>query len=193
MVAPISVFIAILVANLKSRKRPGWSRLAQIVLLAVILVQTVVVATGGLITVKDGQYGVACAPEHPITVYLAQHYAGGKILENAYITKIYGEEEGIHFSNFIFEGSGQLWNDALKNPARTVDWIIVQTDDPTDPVFTHLNIDSSTFNAQFLLVAQESGKTHMRLYHRNGLPPLPTRPMPPGMLTEHQLCNENNK
>ena len=142
---------------------------------------------------QDGQYGVSCAPGHPINVYLAQHYAGGKILENAYTTKIYGEEAGIHFSNFIYEGSGQLWNDALKNPAGTVDWIIVHADDPTDPVFTHININSSTFDAQFTLVAQETGSARLLLYHRNGLPPLPTRPALPNMLTEHQLCNVNNK
>ena len=59
------------------------------------------------------------------------------------------------------------------------------------PVFTHIDIYSSTFNAQFTLVAQEFGKTSLRLYHRNGLPLLPTRPVPPGLLTEHQLCINN--
>jgi len=156
-------------------------------------VQTVVVATGGLITVQDGQYGVSCAPEHPITVYLAQHYAGGKILEDVYTTNIDGEEAGVHFSNFIYEGSGELWRAALENPAGTVDWVIVHADDSSDPVTQHINIHGSTFNAQFTLVTQEFHKTLILLYHRNGLPPLPTRPVPPGMLTEHQFCNDNNK
>jgi hypothetical protein len=191
MVAPIAIFVAILAAYLKFRKHPGWSRLGQIVLLGIIVAQTVVIATGGVITVQDGQYGVSCAPEHPISLYLGQHYAGGKILENTYTAKIYGEEAGVHDNNFIYEGSGQKWTDALENPAGVVDWIIVRIDDLTDPVFTHLDIYSSTFNAQFALVAQETGKTHLRLYHRKGLPPLPTRPVSPSLLTEHQLCINN--
>ena len=189
MVAPIAVFIAILAASLKFRQYPGWSRLGRIVLLGVIVTQTIVIANGGIITVQDGQHGISCAPEHPINVYLAQHYAGGKILEDAYASKIYGEEAGIHFSNFIYEGSGQLWTDALKNPAGIVEWIIVRPNDLTDLVFTHVDIHNSIFNAQFTLVVQELDKT--LLYHRNGLPPLPTRPVPPGMLTEHQLCNSS--
>ena len=72
-----------------------------------------------------------------------------------------------------------------------MDWIIGHAGDPTDPVFTHINIYSSTFSEQFTLVAQESGKTGLSLYHRNGLPPLPTRPVPPGLLTEHLLCINN--
>jgi len=193
MVAPIAVFIAILAASLKSWKRPGLSRLAHMVLLGIIVSQTIIAANGGIITVQDGQYGISCAPEQPINIYLAQHYAGGKILENMFTSKIYGEEAGVHFGNFIYEGSGQLWTDALKNPAGTVDWIIVRADDQTDPVFTHINIYSPTFNSQFTLVVQESGKTGLHLYHRNGLPPLPTRSVPPGMLTEHQLCNDSSK
>ncbi len=193
MVPSIAVFLAILAAHLKFRKHPRWSRLGQIALLAVIVAQTVVTATGGIITVQDGQYGVSCAPEHPVNVYLAQHYAGGKVLEDTFTSKIDGEEAGIHFSNFIYEGSGQLWTDALKNPAGTVDWIILNPDDPKDLVYIHINIYSSTFNAQFTLVAQEFDQPHLRLYHRNGLPPLPTRPIPPGLLTEHQLCSSKNK
>ena len=193
MVAPMAVCIAILAAYLRFRKFPGWSSFGQIALLGVIVTQAVVMAIGGIITVQDGQYGISCAPEQPITVYLAQHYTGGKILENTYTSKIYGEEAGVHFNNFIYEGSGQLWTAALENPAETVDWIIVRVGDPADPVFTHINLDSSTFNSQFTLVAQEAGKTNLRLYHRNGLPPLPTRPVPAGLLTEHPLCNDNNK
>ena len=193
MVPSIAVFIAILATYLKFQKHPRWSRLGQIALLGVIVAQTVVTANGGIITVQDGQYGVSCTPEHLINVYLAQHYAGGKILEDTFTSKIYGEEAGIHFSDFIYEGSGQFLTEALKNPAGTVDWIIVNTNYPDDLVFKHINIYSSTFNTQFTLVVQEFGQRHLRLYHRNGLPPLPTRPIPPGLLTEHQLCKSKNK
>lgn len=193
MVASIAVFIAILAAYLKFKKHPRWSRLGQIVLLGVIVAQTVATATGGMITVQDGQSGLSCDPEHPINVYLAQHYDRGKILENVYENNIDGEEAGIHFSDIIYEGSGQLWINALKNPAGTVDWIIVHADDPLDPVFTHINIYSSTFNAQFTLVVQEPGSRPLRLYHRNGLPPLPTRSIPSSLLTEHLICSRSKK
>ena len=193
MVPSIAVFIAILAGYLKFKKHPRWSRFWQIVLLAVIVAQTVATVTGGIITVQDGQSGLSCDPEHPINIYLAQHYDRGKILENIYENNIDGEEAGIHFSNFIYEGSGQLWTNALKNPAGTVDWIIVHADDPLDPVFTHINIYSPAFNAQYTLVVQEAGSQPLRLYHRNGLPPLPTRSIPSSLLTEHLICSNSKK
>ena len=40
---------------------------------------------------------------------------------------------------------------------------------------------------EFTLVYQE--QYGLRLYHRNGLPPLPNRPVSPYLATEHSLCH----
>jgi hypothetical protein len=156
----------------------------------VIIIQSVLIVSNGIITLQDGQYGVSCAPQHQINIYLAQHYNGGKILEDIY-ANINGADAGIDDLSFINESSGQQWTAALKDPSK-MDWIIVRPDvlrrpgDLPDQVAQHINVDSISFLRDFSLVVQEG--TGLELYHRNGLPPLPTYPIPEGQLTAHMLC-----
>ena len=114
------------------------------------------------------------------------------VLEDVYTSDIDGLDAGVEFKNIINEGSGKLWTAALHNPAAFVDWIIVHPlelklpDESPDLVALNVNRQSPAFIAQFTLVVQEP--TGIQLYHRNGLPPLPTRQVPPGLLTQHTLC-----
>jgi hypothetical protein len=55
--------------------------------------------------------------------------------------------------------------------------LVAQRINPQDPVFL----------SQFTLVVREP--SGLSLFHRNGLPPLPTRPVPDGLLTAHSLCD----
>jgi cellulose synthase/poly-beta-1,6-N-acetylglucosamine synthase-like glycosyltransferase len=183
-VVPVALFLAALM----SRWRKGIDIVLQIILLAVIVVQSSLVAYGGIITFQDASSGLACDPPHPIVYYLAEHYAGNKILMDLYTTKLdaIGPDGGVDFKNIIYEGSDALWNKALAHPATMVDWIIVNTKDPNDVVAKNIDVTSPTFLSQFSLVSQESGG--LNLYHRNGLPKLPTRPVPASLLTKHQLC-----
>ena len=157
-----------------------------------ITVQTILVASGGVISLQDGQYGRSCAIYHQVNIYLAQHYTGGKILEDVFTSGIDGLDAGVDFKDIINEGSGKLWIAALHNPEAHVDWIIMHPlelklpDEAPDLVALNINQQSSTFIAQFTLIVQEP--TGIQLYHRNGLPPLPTRPIPTGLLTAHRLC-----
>jgi len=127
-----------------------------------------------------------------VVVYLAQHYAGGRILTDAFTsgTNALGLEVGVDFKNVVYEGSGDLWTQALADPAAVVDWIEVNPTNPYDIVAKHINGENLLFLSQFTFVAQED--SGLSLYHRNGLPPLPTHPLPPGLLTEHRFCGTNN-
>ena len=155
-------------------------------LAVVIVLQTILVVNGGIITLQDGQYGGACTYAHPINTYLAQHYAGGRILENIFSSKIDGTEAEVDLKDIISESSGELWKEALNDPASMVEWIIVRPGLKTDPIVTHVDLQSPAFLSQFTLVLQE--QNGISLFHRKGLPPLPTRPLPPGFLAEHRLC-----
>lgn len=55
-------------------------------------------------------------------------------------------EAQINFKNIIYEGSGNLWKQALHNPASMVNWIIVNPANQFDQVAKHL---TPAFNAQF--------------------------------------------
>ena len=185
VVAPAAVFIATLVSTF----HPGLlRRLGYIAFVGIIIAQVVVIALGGIISAQDGQYGLDCAHTHPIIVFMAQHYGGGKILEDLYDTKMdaLNPEAQINFKNIIYEGSGNLWKQALHNPASMVNWIIVNPANQFDQVAKHL---TPAFNAQFTRDIEES--SGLSLYHRNGLV-YPTRPVPSYLVNEHSLCIDVN-
>jgi hypothetical protein len=181
VVAPVALFMA----TLASSFTPGRIRvLGQLLLVFLISLQSIVLSTTGIISLEDGQFGVSCAHSHPIILFLAQHYNGGRILEDLYTTKMdaLNPEANIDFKEMVYEGSGQLWKQALVHPVTTVNWIIVNQADPYDQVALHLTVG---FNAQFTRDIEEPDG--LSLYHRNGLV-VPTRPIPQFFLTQHALC-----
>jgi cellulose synthase/poly-beta-1,6-N-acetylglucosamine synthase-like glycosyltransferase/transposase len=187
MVAPVALFLAMLVGQWSPRAfARHWAPIGSCFLAGVIVLQTILVVNGGIITLRDGQYGGSCAYAHPINAYLAQHYAGGRILENIFSSKIDGTETGVELKDIISESSGELWKEALNDPASMVDWIIVRPGLTIDPIVTHIDLQSPAFLSRFTLVDHE--QDGISLFHRKGLPPLPTRPLPAGLLTEHSLC-----
>lgn len=193
-VAPAALFLATLAAGW-SISKPARTRplLGHSILVIVIVIQTILTASGGIISLQEGQYGFSCVPTEPITVYLAQHYAGGRILEDANAFSIAESEAGIDLKNTIYEGSTGLWEKALNGPASMVEWIIASPDAPDDLIAKHIDLESPAFLSQFTLVVQERDSIayshyHLGLYHRNGRSPLPARPIPSSLLTDHRLC-----
>ena len=81
MVAPVALFLALLAGQWSPKASARyWVTIGSCFLAGVIVLQTILVVNGGIITVQDGQYGGSCAYAHTINAYLAQHYAGGRIL-----------------------------------------------------------------------------------------------------------------
>ena len=154
----------------------------------VIIGQAVQTTNSGIVSLQDGQFGLDCSPTHPIVAYMAQHYNGGKILEDVYSSKMDSlePEANIHFNNFIYEGSGATWHQALKDPAGAVDWIIMNPHDSNDLLPQYIDPRNAQFSAQFTLMVQEP--QGLNLYHRNGLQPLPTNSIDPALLTMHARC-----
>jgi hypothetical protein len=186
-VAPVALFLAIL-ARYWSITGLGrlWPVIRQIALIIAIGVQTILIAHGGIISLQDGMYGASCEPTERITIYLAQHYAGGRILEDVNAFPINEADIGIDLKDTVYEGSGKLWKKALHDPASVVDWIIVPSEIKNDLIAGHIDLESPAFLSQFTLVVQQPDS--LRLYHRNERSPLPTRPIPSSLITDHQLC-----
>jgi hypothetical protein len=207
VVMPVAIFLACLVAffsrpqqrsSLQSFSAQGFGRVVgryvfPLLCMAMIVGQSVWIANTGIITLEDGQYGLACTPTYRIVVYLAQHYNGGRILEDLYTSKVDSLEPtaGIDFKNMIYEGSGNLWTEALSHPESVVDWIIVSRADSRDIIAKEINLTSPVFTSHFDFIVQEEGG--LTLYHRAGLPPLPTHNVARNVFTEHQLCGTHNR
>ena len=168
MAAPVAVFIATLA---QSARR--WHTIAEFALLAVVVGQTVVISWGGVISLQDGQTGLSCNVSHPIVAYLAQHYNGGRILIDEYHSQIDLSSAKVAFRDEIYEGDGMVWDAALHDPSAYVGWLIVV---PHDLISQQINLQSSAFQRDFILVAIDT-PTGAKLWHRRSSSSLPTRPL----------------
>lgn len=180
MAAPAAVFMATL-AHVFTRRFP----IGQLALTAVIIAQSVGITWGGVISLQDGQYGASCNIGHSVAAFLAQHYDSGDVLIDVYHSNIDLSAAGIPFKREIYEGDGTLWGGALRNPAAYVEWIVVK---PGDQVSAHININSSAFRSNYVIVAQDS-PNGIKLLHRSGLPPLPDRPLPHDVIAPYAACD----
>jgi len=193
MLVPVALFVSIFVERMSSlslfRSSSIRRGLLQLVLIAVIGVQSVLlIASPGILSLKDAQYAHFCLSHRlEITDYLAEHYDGGRILENVFTSQIDPATYQGDFKSILYEGSGPLWLQALHDPGHSVEWILVDPTNKKDVVAQHIDLTSRDFLSQFTLVAGQNES--IRLYHRKGGAPLPTRPAPSRVTFN---CNAGN-
>jgi cellulose synthase/poly-beta-1,6-N-acetylglucosamine synthase-like glycosyltransferase len=192
-VPAIALFVSVL-ANYRFQlkwtwfRRPigvlRWQAWASLMCVIVIVGQTLLTISGGIISLQDGLYGVSCAPAHPIIMYLAQHYTGGKVLKTVASSKIDGLEPlaGITFSNVVYEGSGNFWKNALNRITPDVSWIVMNPNDPSDILARYVDVKNSSFQSQFTRVVEEKGG--LSLYGRNQRVWVPVRPLSPALIAD---------
>jgi hypothetical protein len=186
-VFPIAVFVAILLNLLLGWLKKHIATAAYILCALLIVAQAGLTSSAGIITLEAGIYGTDCVPTTSLDVYMAQHYDGRSILMDTFYSNLNNAEDGIDLKNIVYEGSGELWTKALRDPASVVDWVVVGTG---DLVSTTLKTESPTVLQQFTLVVNTK---HFRLYRKNGLPPVPSRPLPSYFLTEHAYCSNTKE
>ncbi len=185
MVIPAALFMAIFVERVSSIFKRRFYSIGRLVLIGVVLAQSLLIASQGIIALQDSQFSYACGPQKIIKQYLSEHYNGGKILQDVYASQFDASDAGIDFKNVIYEGDGQFWSQALQSPASSVDWVVVRPGNSLDLVAQRLQEDPN-FLSQFTLVVQQTDG--ILLYHHVGRPALPTRPGLPIWNGEHYSC-----
>lgn len=201
IVAPLAILVATLVPAIVKPKaeilvylRWIWCYFWRAILLVLVIAQAGWVAYSGVISVISNDNPPFCVQSYPIDAYLVQHYNGGRILHVKF-PQIFSESEtAIHLNNVIYEGSGKLWDEALKTPQVVADWVLFATGDHVAKAMAQ----DTSFAQNYTLVASgptvssADGPTTLKLYHKNGLPPLPTRPISTYLLNEQQFCSSHN-
>jgi hypothetical protein len=128
-----------------------------------------------------------CHTRHAANDYLAEHYNGGKILEDVFTVGFDPTDTGlINFEEVIYEGSYRIWQKALRDPAHYVDWILVKPSNSEDLVAQNVDLQSPVFLSQFTLVFQQTDG--VLLYHRIAGLPMSDRPAPTPLNVEHPPC-----
>jgi hypothetical protein len=143
--------------------------------------------TQGIITLQDGLYE-ACRQPHALNMFLLQHYNGGRILEDEASADVSLVDAGINFRNVVYEGSTDLWPQALVHPEKTVSWVIDYRQDTGSFLRKHIDPASPAFQAHFTLVFEDSNG--LRLYHRKGEAPLPSRSVPDAPSSDYSMCRQ---
>ncbi len=191
-VLPAALFIATLFSTGIKLPKPWMYAALNFILAFVIISQSVIIMTNGVITLEEGQYGDSCSSSDVIDIYLGQHYNGGLILEDIYLgSPNETQEVGIHLDRIIYQGSGDLWKRALKNPGAVVDWVLIGERSPESPYPIKVNTTSPLFTSQFTLVSHGQG---FDLYLRNDLlHSIPARPIPTKLLVDHQYCGTGKR
>jgi hypothetical protein len=159
---------------------------------AIIVLQSVLVGMVGIVSLQDGQYGMSCSPPQKIITYLAAHYDGEPVLIDTFTAPnawAIAARIGIHLKNYIYQGSGAVWDQALEDPAAHVNWVLLNPYSTLDEVAKNLDTTSLKFRLDFTLV--EENLSGLRLYRRNGLPPLPERTLSRDVMAGQHLCPES--
>jgi hypothetical protein len=185
MVAPAAIFIATLVpirsptsTSLQRKLIPP----GRVILLAAVILQSCWLAYGGTVSLISDINPPFCVRNYPISVYLEEHYNGGRILQGTALYLISESESDIDFKNVVYEGSGALWTESLQYPELHVSWIIFGPGDNVSKAMAH----DPGFSKDFRLV--QVGPTGERLYHRIGQKPLANRPISSYLLNEKDFC-----
>jgi cellulose synthase/poly-beta-1,6-N-acetylglucosamine synthase-like glycosyltransferase len=186
MVLPVALFISILIERLVSFSPRRWQSLSHFMFTGILVAQCLLISFQGVISLQDSQHAYACEPQRVIVQYLAEHYNGGRILQDVYASQFDASDAGIDFHNIIYEGSAQYWIQALQNPASSVEWVIITPHIDIDPVAQRASTDP-LFLSQFVLVAKQPNG--VLLYHNTGEAPLPSRPPLPIWNGSHAPCS----
>lgn len=171
---PLAMFLAVLA------RRWRWT---QVALLVAILVQSAFTATGGVISLQDGQYGISCLGITNMDLFLLEHYNGSPIMLDSFSGPHNFATLGIDPRKVVYEGNYRLWQAATADPAAYVDWVVIT---PHDTVDKRVNTAAPAFTEHFRLVAQ--GSNGFRIYYKKSAPPLPARPAPTALMAEHGQC-----
>jgi hypothetical protein len=154
-----------------------------------IVVQSIWITVTGVISLQDGQFGYSCFSARDYVDHMARYYDGGRILVdmagNATAYSL-GPVAGIDFKNIIYQGSAELWQQALQNPVAVADWIILNPATPADRVAKAMDLNGLGFRIDYVLVSQDPNGA--RLYRRNGFAEGAERPVREDALIDNQLC-----
>lgn len=159
--------------------------LVQYCLVGLLLGQILLTAQGGNVILQDGMMGLSCRSLSQTDIYLTEHYRGGKVLEDDYVSHITGDVEGLELRDVIYQGSGVLWSNALREPEKYVTWIVVSSTSQHDLVAQNIDLTSPSFLANFAVVVQGN----VSLYHRKSDPLTRVRSISPELLSSYAACN----
>ncbi|HEX6512363.1 MAG TPA: phospholipid carrier-dependent glycosyltransferase, partial [Chloroflexota bacterium] len=117
----------------------------------------------GVIAVEEGLRGIGSQPASvEVASFMRINYDGGGILVDE-SSSIFMTRAGLPLKEYVGTFSGQLFNDALRNPEQAVRWVVFPTDTSRDRIGAVL-APSQQFHSRFRLLKSIDG---VEIYQRN--------------------------
>ena len=172
IIAPVAVFAGALVARFN---------IGKLILLWAVGVQVYLIATGGIITLQEGEFGVSCYHFSSVPAFFATHYNGGLIMNDPFFNQQDFSNVPIPLKALVTQSTPAKWEQAITNPSSVVDWVIAR---PGDLVSQNLQLQSDAFTSKFAMAYQDP-VTNVTVYLRKGAPYVQDRAIDQSLLTNY--------
>ena len=109
---------------------PRWRGLAAGVLISLAFLERPPLDRNAPMVIEAQREAPLQRARRPVTEFLAAHYDGAPILASMDALGHYMQETsaiGLDVHNFVHEGNGDLWLDAMASPKRHVGWILIES------------------------------------------------------------------
>lgn len=143
----------------------SWRRLAAIIALEVILLQSFFMYHNGVVTITDGTLGASAYKNMALADELGSVIQPNEeVIMYLYFFKPVAFKSGIQLRQIIHEGVSKKWDDALKNPHEYAEWIVMSNTDNGDVVYGELVIkQKSNFLSKYTKVYSDNEGSIYRL------------------------------
>lgn len=115
----------------------SWKKPLKYVVVLLLVLQVFLLGSHSLITVEDGTIGTSAFVNQDVSKVLKENVQPQDevLLSIAYFNAVtFSSQKDLH--QFIHEGTGPIWNQALKNPENYAEWVVVSRGDTGDVVYT---------------------------------------------------------
>lgn len=144
----------------------SWRKLAAVIAFQLILLQGLTTYNQGVITIVDGTVGSSAYRNHAVAEKLGFVVNSDEhVLMSLSVFNPVAFDSGIALDQFVHEGVSKKWNDALNQPQKHAEWIVMSNDpNRGDPIYnTLVKEQNSAFLTQYDIVYSDSEASIYRL------------------------------
>jgi hypothetical protein len=131
----------------------SWRKLAMVIVVEILILQSMLMYQNGIVTIIDGNKGISSFDAPVIAEGIKERVKPqDSVLMSIYSFNPVIYRSGIHLNQIVHEGVSKQWHEALMHPDKHVDWIVM-ANTPGDEVYKVLMIDrKQEFLKNFKLV-----------------------------------------
>ncbi len=141
---------------------------SQLVILGLITAQLAMIVVGfsPIITLEDGTVGLSHAKRPDAEFWLKKNYSKGLVLLDDYARTVSIVRSGVPMQNVIYLGNKPYYDNAIREPEKHVDWIVMQKD---DAIWTALYANPAMQGRVFKYFQKAYTSPDILIFRRTGL------------------------